>query len=110
MFVLRFETSLDRISIYNNLGVDAKVTSIRRLKPHDIQTDPVLPKEVTLLSEKIGLKTQTELREELGQKLQSEGYETMTQYSSDIVSEVKQTNQFGVPIFVVTRLRNVYSQ
>ena len=56
-------------------------------------------------------KLPSRLREtKLRHTAQSEGYETMTQYSSDIVSEVKQTNQFGVPIFVVTRLRNVYSQ
>ena len=72
--------------------MDSKVIDKRLLEPHDIRTEPVFPEQTSLL-ENSGPNNQSQLQTELEAKLRhtgpSEGYETMTQHSSDIVSEVK---------------------
>ena len=69
------------------------MTNKRLLEPHDRQTELIFPEEAPSLSKNIVLNNQRELQTELAEKLGhtglSEGYETMTEYSSDIVSEVK---------------------
>ena len=61
-----------------------------------LRIDP--PKDVTLPPERDLLPRLREMR--LRHTAQSEGYETMTQYSSDIVSEVKHT-YFGISLKVL---------
>ena len=68
------------------------MTNKRLLEPHDRQTESAFPEEAPF-REYSGLNNNAEMGTELGVMLhhtaQSEGYETMTLQSSDIVSEVK---------------------
>ena len=80
--------------------MDAKVAKKRLKEPHGRQTEPKFPKEAPSLSENIGLNSQAELRIELEQSwklrhtAQSEGYETMTQHSSEDMSDLVSYESF----------------